>query len=265
MTSSEPRERSRVRPTGLLAAAPWLFAVLLLAGWAFTVLLAAPPPYMLPSPLAVLDRLVTAFGSPRFWSAVQETFTEAVGGSALGAAVALPLSIGIHRSRLLNAAVAPFLGATQAIPAIAVAPLLAIWVGYGLGPIVLLCALMVFFPILISSVVGLRHIDHHVVDAARMDGADSFALLRHIELPLALPNILAGLRNGFALSVTGAVVGEMVMGGSGLGQLLTAQRDSVDTAGMFATILVLCAMASGLYGLIHLVERRSHTVASLLP
>ena len=98
-----------------------------------------------------------------------------------------------------------------------------------------------------------------------MDGADSFALLRHIELPLALPNILAGLRNGFALSVTGAIVGEMVMGGAGLGQLLTIQRDSVDTAGMFATILVLCAMASGLYGLIHLVERRSHTVASLLP
>ena len=139
-----------------------------------------------------------------------------------------------------------------------------IWVGYGLGPIILLCALMVFFPILVSSVVGLRHVDPQVVDAARMDGAGSIALLRHIELPLALPNVLAGLRNGFTLSVTGAVVGEMVMGGSGLGQLLTVQRDSVDTAGMFATIVVLCAMASGLYGLIHLIERRSRTVASLL-
>lgn len=264
MTSSEPRVTPRVRPTGLYAAAPWLFAALLLVGWALTVVLAAPPPYMLPAPITVLDRLFTAFGSPRFWSAAGETFTEAVGGSLLGAAVALPLAIGIHRSRLLNAAITPFLGATQAIPAIAIAPLLAIWVGYGLGPIVLLCALMVFFPILISSVVGLRHVDPLVVDAARMDGAGSVALLRHIELPLALPNILAGLRNGFALSVTGAVVGEMVMGGSGLGQLLTSQRDSVDTAGMFATILVLCAMASGLYGLIHLVERRSRTVASLL-
>ena len=77
-------------------------------------------------------------------------------------------------------------------------------------------------------------------------------------------SLLTGLRNGFTLSVTGAVVGEMVMGGSGLGQLLTVQRDSVDTAGMFATIVVLCAMASGLYGLIHLIERRSLTVASLL-
>ena len=82
-------------------------------------------------------------------------------------------------------------------------------------------------------------------------------------MPLALPSVLAGVRNGFTLSVTGAVVGEMVMGGRGLGQLLTAQRDAVDTAGMVATIVVLCAMASALYGLIHLVERRSRVVDSL--
>ena len=264
MSSSAPREPRRPRPTGLLAAAPWLFGLGLLAAWALVVVVAAPPPYMLPSPLAVADRLVAALGAAAFWPAVRATFTEAVGGSLLGAVVALPLAIAIHRSRLLHAAVTPFLGATQAIPAIALAPLLAIWVGYGLGPIILLCALMVFFPILVSSVVGLRHVDPQVVDAARMDGAGSIALLRHIELPLALPNVLAGLRNGFTLSVTGAVVGEMVMGGSGLGQLLTVQRDSVDTAGMFATIVVLCAMASGLYGLIHLIERRSRTVASLL-
>lgn len=264
MSSSSPRERVRVRPTGLYAAAPWLFAGLLLVGWGLVVALAAPPAYLLPAPGAVLDRLVAGAGSQRFLGATWSTFGEAVGGSALGAAVALPLAIGIHRSRLLNAAITPFLGATQAIPAIALAPLLAIWVGYGIGPIILLCALMVFFPILVSSVVGLRHVDHLVVDAARMDGAGSLALLRHVELPLALPNILAGLRNGFALSVTGAVVGEMVMGGDGLGQLLTVQRDSVDTAGMVATIAVLCAMASGLYVLIHLVERRSRTVASLL-
>ncbi|MDO5533269.1 MAG: ABC transporter permease [Propionibacteriaceae bacterium] len=253
----------RARPTGRLAAAPWVFAAMLLLAWALIVALAAPPAYVLPSPLAVAQRLGVGLASPGFWAAVQMTFAEAVGGSILGAAVALPLAIGIHRSRLLSAAVTPFLGATQAIPAIAVAPLLAIWVGYGIGPIVLLCALMVFFPILVSSVVGLRHVDQRVVDAARMDGAGSLALLRQIELPLALPNVLAGLRNGFALSVTGAVVGEMVMGGSGLGQLLTAQRDAVDTAGMFATIAVLCALASGLYGLIHLVEQRSRTIASL--
>ena len=157
----------------------------------------------------------------------------------------------------------PFNGVVALDADIAVAPLLAIWVGYGIGPIVLLCALMVFFPILVASVLGLRLVDPLVVDAALMDGAGSFSLLVSIELPLALPSILAGLRNGFALSVTGAVVGEMVMGGQGLGQLLTLQRDSVDTAGMFGTILVLCAMASALYGVISVIERRSATVADL--
>ena len=130
-------------------------------------------------------------------------------------------------------------------------------------PIVLLCALLVFFPILVASVVGLRHVDARVVDAARIDGAGSRALLTEVELPLALPSILGGLRNGFTLSVTGAVVGEMVMGGAGLGELLTMQRDSLDTAGMFATILILCAIASLLYSLIYLVERRSRVVSSL--
>jgi len=180
-----------------------------------------------------------------------------------GAAVALPLAVLIHRSRWVNAAVTPFLGATQAIPAIALAPLLVLWVGYGLRSVVLLCALLVFFPILVASVVGLRHLDPSVIDAARMDGAASAALLTQIELPLALPSILAGLRNGFTLSVTGAVVGEMVMGGDGLGQLLTIQRDSLDTAGMFATIVVLCALASLAYGLIQLVERRSKVMQAL--
>lgn len=264
MSDTSTVKRRRVRPTGLLAAAPWLFSGALVVAWGLVVAIAAPPPYLLPAPAQVAGRLATAFTTPAFWPAVGTTFSEAVGGSLLGAVVALPLAIGIHRSRILNAAVTPLLGATQAIPAIALAPLLAIWVGYGLRPIILLCALMVFFPILVSSVVGLRHVDHHVVDAARMDGAGRVALLRHIEMPLALPNVLAGLRNGFALSVTGAVVGEMVMGGNGLGQLLTAQRDAVDTAGMFASIAVLCAMASGLYGLIHVIERRSRTVASLL-
>lgn len=111
--------------------------------------------------------------------------------------------------------------------------------------------------------VGLRHVDARVVDAARIDGAGSRALLTEVELPLALPSILGGLRNGFTLSVTGAVVGEMVMGGAGLGELLTMQRDSLDTAGMFATILILCAIASLLYSLIYLVERRSRVVSSL--
>ncbi|MDR1768857.1 MAG: ABC transporter permease [Propionibacteriaceae bacterium] len=234
--------------------APLGFAVVLLAAW--TALAAGVPSFLLPPPRSVLARLWSGLGSGDMLASLGATLSEAAGGCLLGAAVGVPLAIVVYRSQWVSAAVNPFLGATQAIPAIALAPLLVLWVGYGWPAVVLLCGLMVFFPILISTVLGLRHVPRGIVDAARLDGAGSGQLLANIELPLALPSMLAGLRNGFTLSVTGAVVGEMVMGGRGLGELLTVQRDAVDTAGMFATIVVLCLVAATIYSLIHLLERR---------
>lgn len=263
---SSPNEDARERPTARTAGtfgAPAVLGVVLVLGWYAMSWLARMPTFLLPTPDAVVARLGELLADPAFWDATGLTLAEAVGGCLLGAAVALPLAVLIHRNRFVNAALVPFLGATQAIPAIAIAPVLVLWIGYGLGAVVMLCALMVFFPILVAAVVGLRHVPRQVVDAGRMDGAGSLALLRHIEGPMALPSVLAGLRNGFTLSVTGAIVGEMVMGGRGLGELLTVQRDSLDTAGMFGTIAVLAAMASLAYSGIHLVERRSRVMQAL--
>jgi len=244
--------------------APLALGVLLLLGWWVTTAFSGVQSFLLPSPDAVARRLATDLGDPVLWGYLGTTLAEALGGCLLGAAVALPLAVWIHRSRWFSAAVQPFLGATQAIPAIALAPLLVLWVDYGFRAIVTLCALMVFFPILISTVVGLRHVDPSVIDAARMDGAGQAALLFHIEGPLAMPSMLAGLRNGFTLSITGAVVGEMVMGGHGMGTILTSQRDAVDTTGMFASIIVLCLIASAFYLLIRSFERQSDVINSLL-
>jgi NitT/TauT family transport system permease protein len=240
--------------------APVLLGVLLLLGWLLT---AGRGSVLLPTPMAVATRLVTDLTDPTYWGYVGVTLAEAFGGALIGITVALPLAVLIHRSPWAAAAVHPFLGATQAIPAIALAPLLVLWLNYGLASVAVLCALIVFFPILISAVVGLRHVDADVVDAGRIDGASSLALLSFVELPMALPSILGGVRNGVALAVTGAVVGEMVMGGAGLGTVLTIQRAAVDTAGMFATIIVLCAIASAAYALIQLWERRSRIINSL--
>jgi len=240
--------------------APALLAVSLLAVW----LVAAQglPPYLLPTPAEVLADLAKGLQGP-MWPAIGQTFLESVLGCGLGAAVAIPLAMAIHRSRWADSATRPFLGATQAIPAIALAPLLVLWLNYGLGAIVVLCALIVFFPILVSTLSGLTHTDRDIVDAARIDGASSWQRLVHVELPLASPSMMAGLRNGFTLSVTGAVVGEMVMGGQGLATVLVAQRNALDTSGMFATIAILALLASSLYGLLYLVERRSPTIAAL--
>ena len=240
--------------------APAALGALLLVAWA---LFAGGGSILLPTPGDVARRLVVDLTDPVYWSYLLVTLAEAFGGALLGAAVALPLAILIHRSPWAAAAVHPFLGATQAIPAIALAPLLVLWLGYGLFPVIVLCALIVFFPILIASVVGLRHVDADVVDAGRIDGASSWALLVEVELPMALPSVLGGVRNGVTLAVTGAIVGEMVMGGSGLGTVLTIQRESVDTAGMFATIIVLCVAASCAYAAIQVWERRSRIVNAL--
>ncbi len=242
------------------AIAPIALGVLLLAGWVASAGSGSP---LLPTPGAVGLRLLQDVATPAFWAALAVTVYEAFGGVAIGIAVALPLAVLIHRSAWAAAAINPFLGATQAIPAIALAPLLVLWLGYGLGPVVMLCALIVFFPILIGAVVGLRHVDGRAVDAARMDGAGNWALLWYIELPMALPSILGGLRNGVSLSVTGAIVGEMVMGGSGLGTILNVQRYNVDTAGMIATIFWLALLASAAFVAVLLAERSSRIVSSL--
>lgn len=241
-------------------AAPAALGGLLIVGWLVTAGAKASP--LLPGPGEVLSRLAGFIIDPTYWSYLGTTVLEAFGGALLGTAVALPMASLIHRSRWAAAAINPFLGATQAIPAVAIAPLLVLWIGYGLIPVIVLCALIVFFPILISTVIGLRHVDADVVDAARMDGAGGWQLLTQVEFPMALASVLGGVRNGVTLSVTGAIVGEMVMGGGGLGTVLTVQRDSVDTAGMIATVIVLALIASSAYSLIHHWERNSRVIES---
>lgn len=243
------------RTTVRTLTAPLLLGLVLLGLWQLLVDRAGWPAFVLPAPADVASRLAQDLSGPPLWRALGLTLLEALGGCVVGLLAGIPLAVAIHESRWFSAAVNPFLGATQAIPAIALAPLLVLWIGYGLTAVVLLCALMVFFPILVSALLGLRHVDPEVVDAARMDGAGRGSLLAFIEGPLALPSALSGLRNGFTLSITGAVVGEMVMGGNGMGQLLTVQRDQVDTVGMFSTLFALCTVASAIYSLIRQLER----------
>lgn len=236
--------------------APLGFGVLLIALWWMFTSVGKVETWVFPSPAAFWNSAVQLLAQSWFWASVATTAGEAISGALIGTAIAIPLAWGIYRSNLVRSALEPFLGATQAIPAIALAPLLVLWIGHGFVPIVALCALIVFFPVLVSTVVGLRGMDPDILDAAALDGASGLRLIWSVEMPMAAPVILAGIRNGFALSVTGAVVGEMVMGGNGLGQVLSTQRYNLDTAGMFVTVAVLCLLAMSLYSLIYSMERR---------
>lgn len=237
--------------------APLSLAAMILFGWWLATTIRPVEPWMFPTPQSFFSRLFTLVGEGWIWQRVGVTAAEAVIGAIVGTAVALPMAWAIFNSEFVRAGVEPFLGATQAIPAIAIAPILVLWLGNGFTPIIVLCALITFFPVLVSTTVGLRQMDPEVLDAAALDGASGWAMIRYVEAPLAQPAMLAGIRNGFALSVTGAIVGEMVMGGAGLGQVLTQQRHNLDTAGMFVTVALLSALAMSLYGLIYSLERRA--------
>ena len=237
----------RSAPLGLRLVAPMVAAVLLIGGWAATAHSGTIPRNLLPTPGSVVVRLVSDGAAGRLWPPTLVTITESLLGCLLALTIALPIAYLISHVQVAEATVAPYLAASQAVPSVAVAPLLVIWVGYGMLPVVLLCAIMVFFPMVLATALGLRSIDRDVIDAARVDGAGPNQLARWIEWPLALPATLTGLRNGFTLSITGAVVGELVMGGDGLGQRLAVQAQSSDTTGLFTTLVVLCVLAIAIY------------------
>jgi NitT/TauT family transport system permease protein len=234
---------------------PLAFGLLLLVVWDIVIRAGAVSDFYLPAPADLARHFTDELLHDSLLDYTRETVWEALVGSGMGIGVALPLGYLIARSDLAAAALQPYLAASQAVPAVALAPLLALWLGYGLLPIAVLCALLVFFPILVNTVLGLRSLDPDVMGAARVDGVGRWGMLWYIELPLALPSVLAGVRNGLTLSITGAVVGEFVMGGEGLGQLMTVQRQEADTIGLFSTLVMLALLAAGLYGVVRLVER----------
>lgn len=250
------RDRALTRGRRARTATP-AFVLLLVVLAAWFVGSAVLGRTLLPGPGAVVGALVELSGTGDLWPATGWTARVAGLGIAVAVIVAIPLAWGVVHSRSAAAALEPYLVLSQAVPAVALAPLLVLWFGYGAGTTALLAALMVFFPLVITAALGFRGLDRDVLGAARVDGAGTWALLRHLEVPLALPQILAGLRASVALAMTGAVVGEFVVGGHGLGQLLTAQRDRVDTAAMFATLAVIAAVACAGYLLVRAVEGRA--------
>lgn len=251
--ASAPRKRQRSR----LGAVPALLVgVALLACWQGLVWRGTVQPYLLPAPLDVLEAFWQALEDGLLWRYAKTTLSGSLLGFLLGAAFALPVGYATARSRIISSALEPYLAASQALPAVAIAPLLVLWLGYGLKSVVVLCALIVFFPVVVNTALGIRLIDRDVLDAARVDGAGGWPLLWNFELPLALPAILTGLRASITLSITGAVVGEFVIGDRGLGGLITIARGNFDTALVYATLFTLMLLASTLYGIARFAEVR---------
>lgn len=229
--------------------------MLLLVFWQAGVTLSGYPAFILPSPALVAGRFWQALNSGLLWQHTLATLSAALGGFTLALIIALILGYTLAHIRWLEQALAPVLAASQAIPVVAVAPLIILWFGAGLTSKVLVAALITFLPILINTVVAIRSIPRELIEMAYISGANRWQLLSYVEIPLALPVLFGGVRTGLALATTGAVVGEFVAGRVGLGALINIARGLFDTPLIFVALVTLALITLTLYVLAGLLER----------
>ena len=227
-----------------------------LIAWQLVVVWVGYPAYILPSPGLVWERFVQVLSDGTLLRNGLVTLLEVLLGLVAGVGVATLLGYLLAKSLPLEKLLAPYIVASQSIPVVAIAPLLVIWFGPGLLSKVLICALIVFFPVLINTVVGMRSVSDDLRDLMRSLHATRWQMLRLLEVPAALPVFLGGLRIGATLAVIGTVVGEFVGAKSGLGFLVNVGKGVYDTALVFVAVFALIVMAMGLYGLVALLEAR---------
>lgn len=233
-----------------------LVAVLIfLISWQALASLLDLPAFILPSPAQVGERFLRAISDGSLLRHTSATLLEILSGLAAGVVLAFIFGYLLARSRFLENVLQPFLVASQAIPTVAIAPLLVIWFGSGMLSKVLICALIVFFPVLVNTIVGLRNVPETLRDLMRSMRANRWQTFRLLEFPAALPVLLGGLRIGATLSVIGAVVGELVGADRGLGFLINVGRGQYDTALVFVGVFTLVILALLLYSAVLLFER----------
>lgn len=251
--TGRPRWRRVLQDIAPVAGAALLFVVI----WQAIVIIGDYPPYILPGPAAVAERFVSGWADgiigPHFWT----TLAEVLLGLTVGGLAGLLTGILLARSRLAARMLSPYIVAAQATPILALAPLIALWFGTGLGSRVLICALICFFPIAVGTMVGIRSVDPKLIELGRSFRANRRQRLLRIEVPSALPQILGSLRIGVTLAVVGAIVAEWAGGDSGLGVLINLSRGSMfDIPLMFATLMTIGLMGVALYLIVVAIERR---------
>ena len=248
---------TRSRPLAAVASA-LSGPVAILAGlvlWKLVVVAGDYPQFVLPAPERVAARFAAAVADGTWWGHTRTTLVESLLGFGLGCALATTLGYALAQAPYLERLLAPYIAASQALPVIAIAPLLLLWFGFGLLPKVLVAALVVFFPILVNTVTGLRGIDPSLREMALISGASRAQLLALVELPLSLPTLLSGVKIGFTLAITGATVAEFMGADRGLGLLLNVSKGLFDTPLLFVALVTLVALAMLAYATVSLLER----------
>ncbi len=230
-----------ILPSGILT---------LISLWALIVFIGNYPTFILPDPLTVFQAFTKIVLNGTLWHHTQATLMEIIGGLVLGLSTATILGYILAKNPWLERLVGPYIAASQSIPAVAIAPLLIIWFGSGKLSKVLICALIVFFPVLVNTIVGIRSVDPGLQTLMRSLRANRWQTFKILEIPAAMPVLLGGLKIGVTLGVIGAVVGEFMGANRGLGYLINLSKGLFNTPMMFAALITLGAISLILYAIV---------------
>jgi NitT/TauT family transport system permease protein/putative hydroxymethylpyrimidine transport system permease protein len=227
--------------------------LVLLGIWEVYVDTGGANPLILPAPHAIAQSVYD--DRSLLWSNFVVTAQEVLLGILLAAVVGLGLAIAIHFSTTLRQAIYPLLVGSQAIPVPIIAPLLVLWLGFGIAPKLVVIALVCFFPIVVTTLGGLAAVDPGLTKLMRSYDAPRSRTFRHVELPSALPGVLTGAKIAAAIAVIAAVLGEWAGANAGLGYLIEQSEAQLLMPRAYAAVLILCLFAIALFWLLTLAER----------
>ncbi|HYB70368.1 MAG TPA: ABC transporter permease [Candidatus Bathyarchaeia archaeon] len=256
---AETEQHRRARQTTLVGQVVVLGALVGLWWAASTVY----PPVLVPSPPATVQAFVD--GRATLWENTPITIAEIVLGFLVGSLLGIGFGVVIGQSRWAEVIFTPYLVVSQAVPKVALAPILIIVLGYGLASKVAVAALIAFFPLLENTIGGLRQVDPDSLRLLRSLGATRWQIFMKLRVFSALPLIFAGLRIAAVLATVGAIVGEFVAGNRGLGALLVTSMGTFSTSLLYATMGVLTVLACGVYLAAQWGERRALARYNLAP
>ncbi len=246
------RKRSENITRNLPAAITLILIVIL---WEAVSRSGAVPAYMLPAPTAVVNAMISDF--PVLMHHAATTLQEAAWGLGIGILLAMAMATVMDRFLVLNRAFYPLMIISQTIPTIAIAPLLVLWMGFGMSPKITLVVLTTFFPIAVGLLDGYRSVDEDAIDLMRAMGASRIQIFRHVKFPAALPHFFSGLKVSASYAVVGAVISEWLGGFEGLGVYMTRVKKAYSFDKMFAVILLIVVISLLLMALVELIRTLS--------
>lgn len=253
LIARDPGRAVRLKPEIVLI--PLVFVVVV-GGWEAIVRGLKVSELILPSPSSITFALFQGFANGLLWHGFLVTLQEILLGYVLAAFTAFLMGAVISQVRIVEATLYPYIVAFQTLPKIAIAPILLIWVGFGVASKVVIAALVAFFPILVNTIVGLKSTSPDKIDLMRSLAASRWKIFRLVQLPEALPYIFAGLNVGIVLAVLGAIVGEFVGAKAGLGYLILQMNFDMDISGMFAVLVILGVMGIAFHLIMGGIRRR---------